>query len=364
MKLLLLFFSIFNQIISLNTKSLMNKEKIENIQCIYEELTDVKTKYGNYEIIENSNEKIEIIYNSERLKLIDVYNQYKVINFDDCIIFFYKQTSNDYLRIIKYNKGKLIYNKILDNKFIGKFDVIKYDEYYIFVSTTTDNKNNTIYQKQLEKSYLSQKNAIAIIFDENINIVDCELYGGELDDYFENIYFDKTKGLLYITGRKQQNSGYDFGNGGSGSFGYILLTLNSDLSIYNYCVFDYPIVNIEIEESTLMIYTSKEILTLNIDLSLQMSLKIDAECCFGMKMNNLYKALFTRRELKIYNYLKNKCVYIYKYPFFDEIEEVFCDSDYLYIKSDKKIVKAIFYNDTVSNKEYTYDYFNYQKVDE
>lgn len=364
MKLLVLFFSLFNQLISLNINKIDNQEEIQNIKCISEKITSLVTKYGSYEIIENNNDKIEIIYNSERLKLIDEYSHYKVINYDDCIIVFYKQTSNDYLRIIKYNKGKLIYNKTFDNKFIGDFDVIKYDEYFIFVSTVTENKNNTIFQQHLEKEYLSQKNAIVIIFDENINIIDCELYGGELDDYFENIYYDKAKGLVYIVGRKQQNSGHDFGNGGSGSFGYILLTLNSDLSIYNYCVFDYPIVNIEIEDSSLTIYTTQEILTLDMNFSLKMSLKIDDECCFGMKMNNLYKAIFARRELKIYNYLKNKCVYVYQYPFFNEIEEVFYDDDYLYIRENKQVVKAIFYNDNVSDKEYIYDYFNNQKVEE
>lgn len=364
MKILVLFFSLFNQIISLNTKPIDNQEKIQSIQCIYEQITDLTIKYGNYSIIENNNNRIEITYNGERLKLIDEYNQYKAINYDDCLIIFYKQTSNDYLRVIKYNKGKLIYNKIFDNKFIGNFDVIKYDEYYIFVSTVSEYENKTIFQKQYKKSYLLQKNAITIIFDENINIIDCELYGGELDDYFEKIYYDETKGLVFITGKKQQNSGYDFGNGGNGSLGYVLLTLNSDLSIQNYCIFNYPISNIEINESSLVVYTTKEIITLNTDLTLIMSLKIDDECCFGMKMNNLYNAVFTRRELKIYYYLKNKCVYTCQYPVITEVEEVFFDDDYLYLRNNKQIIKAIFYNDTVSNKEYIYDYFNNQEVEE
>lgn len=363
MKLLVLFFSLFNQTLSLKSKKIETQETIQNIQCIYQTIDELKIAYGNYNIIEK-NDNLEISYKGERLKLIDEYNQYKVINYDDYIIIFYKQTSNDYLRIIKYNKGKLMFNKVLDNKFIGKFDIIKYDEYYVFVSTVSEYENKIIADKQLEKSYLLQKNAITIIFDENINIIDCNLYGGELDDYFENIYYDKIKELLYIVGRKQQNSGYDFGNGGNGSLGYILLTLNSDLSIYNYCVFDNPIVNLEINDSSLMIYTTKEVLMLNTELSLQMSLKIDDECCFGMKMNNLYNAVFTRRELKIFNYLKNKCVYTYQYPFFNEIEEVFYDEDYLYISDNKQIVKAIFYNDTVSDKEYIYDYFDNQKVEE
>lgn len=366
MSILITIFSFLTTFLSFIQSSNVNYNEIQNIQCLYEINKNMTYNYNSYSIMERE-DKLEILYNNTRIKLVDNCFFYKIINDNETLIVTYMKTNNDYLHILKFSKGKNIFSKIINNKFINKFDIIEYNNNYLFISTINEYENDIIKLKILSKEYLLKNNAIAILFDNDFNIINCELFGGILDDYFETIYFEKYNEIVYITGRKKQNSGYDFGNGGNGSFGYIFLVLNDDLSIKNYLIFNNPIVNIEFEDGLITLSTTKDIFVLKTDFTLISSLKFDGECIFAMKMNKLYNAVFTRRELKIYDYSKGKCIYNDLYKFELEIDEIKVHNNYLYFFENKNeyeynnVVKTIFYNDTISNQTYIYDYFDETK---
>ena len=234
-----------------------NKKEI-NIESSFTEIDEIEYQYGNYKVIEINNNKIELLYNDSRIQLLNNIYHYKIIYDNEVLIVYYKNNINDYIYYIKYNKGKTVINNKIDNVFIGYFDVLNYYNNHILVTSIDKYENKIIKQKYEEKDYLLNINAIAIRLDSNIQIIDCEIYGGKLNDYFEKIYYDYSDEVIYITGKKDQLSGYDFGNGGNGTMGYILCVLDDNLEIKEYKIFNNQIINLELSENV-KVYTNKSL---------------------------------------------------------------------------------------------------------
>ncbi len=354
MKILVIFLYTFLSLFDCTSIENNNQAKEINMNCVYEEVASLEYIYDNYKIIERDN-KIDVLYKDNRIILIENVKQYKVLSKDDTITIFKKYFDSNYVEIYKFNKGKIILNKLIDNQFIGNFDVIYYKNKYLFISSINEYENIVIKHTYSLKQHLQEINGIVLLFNDELEIINCKIYGGILDDYFYKIYYDDYDEIVYITGRKDQESGYDFGFGGNGTYGYILLSLTSDLEINNYCLFKNEIKNIEIKEK-LTIYTIYEIFSLNFDLTMVSSLKFDSECVFGMSMNQKLYAIFTRRELKIYDFKQNRCLDIYEYKVIEEVMNIELIRDYLLVQSNNnKYYKMIFYNDLLSDRTFIYD---------
>lgn len=356
MNVLMLLFSLFSSLLNNN---FINEEV--NMECTYQIIDEEKYVYGNYEVIKRD-DKLEILYNNVRLRLINNVFHYKVILEDDNLNIFLLTSNNDYLHIYNFKKGNYNYYKLINNKFINKFDIIKYNENYLFVSTIDQYENNIIINKYNSKDYLFKNNGIIILFDKNFNIINCEIYGGELNDCFENIYFDSYDETIYITGWKDQNSGYDFGNGGNGVIGYILLKIDEKLNIINYLVFNNNIVNVQIYDRNINLFTNLDLFVLDNDLNKLSSLKFDYHCIFGKQISKYWVAYFNQTELKIYDIVKNKCINTLPYLFSDSINEIIVEDYYLYLKDKNNIYKCLFYNNLYSDRLFIYDDFDIKDI--
>ena len=350
MKLLFLLFSFVNII--------NNKIKIE---CVYEQLEEIKYVYGDYSIFEREND-IEILYKNQRLDLLDCKFNYKAIYDNDVLTIFYKFSNNDYLNINKYSKGKLSSSIKVDNKFIGVFDILYYKSNYIFVSSVLEYENQIISSYVYSKDHLQEKNGIILVFDSNLKIINCAVYGGVLNDVFQNINIDPYDESIYITGYKDQNSGYDFGNGGNGNKGYLLIEIDLNLDIKNYLVLKEEIKTIEFNDY-LTIYSNNYIYLLNDDLLLVSSLKLASDCVFGYKMTNNYYAVFNQNNLKIYDYNKKELIDTYYFDEIGGIDEVSIENDFVYLKVQDKLYKTFYYDKSLQNKVFNYDIKELEDMD-
>ena len=191
MKILLLIFSFLNYFnIDLNKKDV-------NLKSNFEEVDYVETKYGDYTILESQN-KVEILYENNRLILVNNIYHYKITNHNEVLTLFYKNNKNDYIRVYKFNKGKLSIEKQIDNKFNGVFDVIYYRNTYILVSSISEQENSIIINELASKPYLEKINSIIIQLNDDLKIMACKIYGGSLNDHFDHIYYDYNNDYIYI----------------------------------------------------------------------------------------------------------------------------------------------------------------------
>lgn len=354
MKVLILLFSIFNFF-----NNDFNKKEI-NLKGKFEIIENIEIAYDDYYVIENGN-KIEILYNSNRILLINNVFCYRVTYDNEVLTIFYKNNKNDYIKVYKYNKGKQVVNKQINNKFIDEFDVIYYRNTYILVTSVEEYEDEIISLEHNSKDYLQNMNAIIVQLNQDINIISCKIYGGKLNDRFEKIYYDYNNDLIYITGKKDQFSGFDFGNGGNGKVGYILCAVNDRLDIVDYRIFENQIKNLEISKN-IKIYTNFDFFVLNADLSVISSLIFDSESVFSMAMDKWWVATFTRRELKIYDFNKNCIIQIYEYKDIYEVDEVRIIDDKLILLSKENILKGFFYNDIFSDSYFVYDDLQVDKL--
>lgn len=324
-----------------------------NIECVYEELSQIEYIYDEYKVLEREDD-IEILYKDERIDLLNCKYNYKILYKDEILIVFYKFSNNDYLNIKKYSKGKNIITKTINNKFVNTFDVLQYKTNYIFVSSITDYENEEILSLKQEKDYLLKRDAVIIVFDEKLEIINFNLLGGVLNDYFSKIYIDEYDESLYIVGAKEQNTGYDFGYGGNGVSGYLLVNIDHNLQITNYLVFDEPIKNLEFKEN-IYIYTLNYIYMFDYDLNIISSLKLASECVFGYEMSNNCIAIFSQNNLKIYDYNKNIVLDTYNFDNFNGVDLVEIKENYVYLRVRDTIYKAVFYDSFLENKKFIYD---------
>ena len=323
-----------------------------NINCKYEELHCIEFIYGDYKIVERE-EDIEVLYKNERVEILNCKYNYKIIYDNEILTIFYKISNNDYLHIHKYSKGKSTSN-VINNKFINTFDVVSYKNNYLFVSSITEYENKDLISIKNEKNYLNKRDAVILLLDSNLQIINCNVYGGILNDYFTNIYIDDYNENIYITGIKEQNSGYDFGYGGNGVNGYFLIQIDEQLQIIDQLIFDESIKNIEFKEN-IIIYTLFHVFLFDYDLNLISSLKLAQESFFGYKMSTNYYAMFNQNNVKIYDYNRNIVVGEYNYSYFGGVEAVEIKGDYVYLRSKDIIYKAIFYNNSLCGKQFIYD---------
>lgn len=329
-----------------------NKKEL-NMKCQYEDVSEIKYEYGNYSIIEHNN-KIEILYSDVRIELFNNIYHYKIIHIDDSLVVFYKNNKNDYINVYKFDKGKYSLNSKIKNKLIGSFDVILYNNTYLIVSTISEYEDDIIYSNYLAKAYLEKNNAIIIKLDNNFEIINCNILGGKLNDGFEQIYFDYDNELIYVAGKKDQNSGFDFGNGGNGNKGYVFCEINEDLELEKYLVFNNYITNVEIDEK-IRIFTTNEFFLINFNFSVISTLLFDSQSCFGVGMDKSWVAIFMQTEVKFYDYNKNDVVDIYKYQAINDLQKIVIINDYFLLKDGDLIIKAYFYNDLFSDKMFIYD---------
>jgi len=347
MKLLMLFFSFINFF-----SSDFNKKEAD-IKSSYELVSSIEYIFDKYVVIER-NEKIEIMYNESRIDLINNIYHYEVIHFDDTLVVFYKNTKNDYVNILKYSKGKFASNYLIENKLKGVFDVVYINNSYILVSTIDEYENDIIYNEYLCKTYLQKQNGIILQLDNNFKILECKIYGGELNDCFEKIYFDYQNEIVYISGKKDQNTGYDFGNGGNGVSGYILCVIDDNLDLVDYIILDNRITNVEISEK-IRIFTVFDCFLVNEDLSAISSLSFESESLFGVGMGKSWVAIFMRAEVKFYDFDRNILLCEYQYQDIEDLQRVEIIDDYLIIQGTGVIARGVFYNDLFSEKIFIYD---------
>ena len=78
------------------------------------------------------------------------------------------------------------------------------------------------------------------MIDFNLKLIECNIYGGELNDYFTRIHCNDYDETIFVSGAKDQNSGYDFGYGGNGVKGYFVIQINEKLDILDLLVFVVP----------------------------------------------------------------------------------------------------------------------------
>lgn len=342
MKLLILFFSLF---FSFNQKLNINSE--------YEEQGFIEYVYGDY-ILHEKQEELELYYNGEKIESIRIPLYYKIIFEDKILTIFYKTHINDYINVKEYSKGKISNSTKINNKLCNSFDIIKYNDEYFLVSTIFEYENEIVKESLNEKEYLSQKNGIILILDNEYKIKSSKIYGGKLDDQFNNLYLNERTETLYITGIKEQNSGFDFGYGGNGVKGYLLIKCDINLNIIEYVIFDDVIENIEINQE-IIIYTKTNMFLLDYDLNVISSLKFSLGCIFGSKLNNECFVIFYQNNLKIYDFNKNILLSTYNYPFSDSINQIDIINNYVYLRDDLKIYKSVFYDNKFNNYKFIYD---------
>ena len=334
----------------LNLFSLMfNKIDIE---CKYEEIDVIEYTYDDYKLIERE-EDIEIVYKNERLEIIKCKDNYKVLYENDVLTIFYKLANNDYLHINKYSKGKIT-SEIIDNKFVNSFDVIIYKNNYLFVSSVIEYENDQLKKLKNQKEYLKERDAVILLIDFNLRLIECNIYGGELNDYFTRIHCNDYDETIFVSGVKDQNSGYDFGYGGNGVKGYFVIQINEQFDIIDLLVFDDSINNIEFKEN-IIIYTLYHIFLFDYDLKLISSLKLAQESIFGCKMFSNYYACFSPYNLKIYDYDKNVLIDSYDYSSLGGVNDVKIDGNYIYLKARDKLYKTIFFDNSLMDKQFIYD---------
>lgn len=350
MKIVLLIASLFTLINSLVNKE-VNSYNLFNIECNYTIEQSNEVSNGLYSLNKRQLD-YEIKYNNSRIQLVDSLD-IKYFFIDDQLFVFYLNDSC-YLVVQKYKKGILYNTIVVDNIFIKGFDVINDRNKFIFVSNVNKIENELILNAYNQKQYLKEINGVCILIDSDLNINNVCLYGGLLNDYFENIYYDSYNELVYIKGYKEQESGYDFGMGGNGKYGYFLLLLNDDLSINNYILFDYNIINVEFCNNTI-VYLDNCIFTLSGDLNVISTLKFTPGCVFGLYMFDYYYAIFYRNKLKIYDYRLNEVVGQYEYEFSNNVKDISCDGNYIILKDDINVYKGVFYDNWCEDFTFIYD---------
>lgn len=346
MNLLLVIFSFI-----LNINDIFTKKAVE-MDCIYETVSEIEYEYNNFKVLKNDYESY-VYYNNELIYTQNNCYQTKYLKNDKYFIIVNKILQTGSISFIEFNmKGDLVSNKILDDFFIGDFDVIVDDENYIVVGTIKESSNEAVNNKLLEKDYLKEENSIVIKFNINTEEVDYNIFGGQLNDRFSKIYlFDNN---YYITGYKDTNSGYDFGYGGYNEKGYFICKLSKELILYNYAILEDEVINVEFDEF-INVFLNNQIYCLNYQLNHEKGVKFDLQSIFMTMIDKDLVAFYTKNSLKIYDIKKSSFIDECNYPFNLEVNEVIHTEKCVFLKNYEEILKVVFFDNSNENRVFNFE---------
>lgn len=346
MNLLLVIFSFI-----LNINDIFTKKAVE-MDCIYETVSEIEYEYNNFKVLKNDYESY-VYYNNELIYTQNNCYQTKYLTSDKYFIIVNKILQTGSISFIEFNmKGDLVNNKILDDFFIGDFDVILDDENYIVVGTIKESSNEVVNNKLLEKDYLKEENSIVIKFNINTEEVDYNIFGGQLNDRFSKIYlFDNN---YYITGYKDTNSGYDFGYGGYNEKGYFICKLSKELILYNYAILEDEVINVEFDEF-INVFLNNQIYCFNYQLNHEKGVKFDLQSIFMTMIDKNLVAFYTKNSLKIYDIKKSSFIDECNYPFNLEVNEVIHTEKYVFLKNYEDIYKVVFFDNSNENRVFNFE---------
>lgn len=346
MNLLLVIFSFI-----LNINDIFTKKAVE-MDCIYETVSEIEYEYNNFKVLKNDYES-HVYYNNELIYTQNNCYQTKYVTSDKYFIIVNKILQTGSISFIEFNmKGDLVSNKILDDFFIGDFDVIVDDENYIVVGTIKESSNEVVNNKLLEKDYLKEENSIVIKFNINTEEVDYNIFGGQLNDRFSKIYlFDNN---YYITGYKDTNSGYDFGYGGYNEKGYFICKLSKELILYNYAILEDEVINVEFNEF-INVFLNNQIYCLNYQLNHEKGVKFDFQSIFMTMIDKNLVAFYTKNSLKIYDIKKSSFIDECNYPFNLEVNEVIHTEKCVFLKNYEDIYKVVFFDNSNENRVFNFE---------
>lgn len=360
MKLLLLTCSLFLTLFNYTPKSPIKMD------CLAEEVETIDYKFNSFTVKEYQ-EINELYYKGEKVSTFSNSYINKYFEDDKYFYIFSKPSYKSNIKILVYSKdkGKLFQERTINNIFIGPMDVILDDDNFIIVSSVEDLKIDRFINAFTEKEYLDKVNGVIFKYNIYDNITDCNIFGGRLDDLFYKIYKDETS--YYVTGIKDQESGGDFGNGGNSSDGgnkgkgYLLVRLNKNFSTFTYKVFKEEIKSLEISDK-IYCFTNKHMYTFDYGLNQELGLKFASDCIFGKNMFNYMVAVFTRSNLNIYDYKKNKLIDKYDFKFDNSITDVIYLDNELYLLNNDIKYKTIFYDKKYQDFTFIYDNINDSKI--
>ena len=346
MNLLLVIFSFI-----LNINDIFTKKAVE-MDCIYETVSEIEYEYNNFKVLKNDYESY-VYYNNELIYTQNNCYQTKYLTNDKYFIIVNKILQTGSISFIEFNmKGDLVSNKILDDFFIGDFDVILDDENYIIVGTIKESSNEVVNNKLLEKDYLKEENSIVIKFNINTEEVYYNIFGGQLNDRFSKIYlFDNN---YYITGYKDTNSGYDFGYGGYNEKGYFICKLSKELILYNYAILEDEVINVEFDEF-INVFLNNQIYCLNYQLNHEKGVKFDLQSIFMTMIDKYLVAFYTKNSLKIYDIIKSSFIDECNYPFNLEVNEVIHTEKCVFLKNYEEILKVVFFDNSNENRVFNFE---------
>ena len=345
MKTIMLLLTSFVNVLNINNNI--------DIYCDYETLSEESFIYDDY-TLNDDQQVVEIIYKEEVLYR---FNKclYKVFLIDKELYVFFKTVEYDTIRVLRFTKNKYTEN-IINQNFISDFDVIVNNDNFIIVGTVEELNVDLFAPFINDKNYLKQKNAIIMEYNFYDGILKANVLGGILNDSFTKIYKDK---VYYVVGKKDQNSGYDFGNGGENGTGYIVCKLDNNLKLMDYLVFDEEVKNVFIKENKLFVFCINYLYCFdNVALKLYNSLKFASSCVFGHIIDENLVGILSQSQVKIYDYVQNYCLDSYEYQFSESVNEVFIYNDYIYLQDYDNTYKCLFYD-----KKYESVVFNYDNND-
>lgn len=280
MNFLLLFLSFFN----FTSNNFIDKE-IEYKNEIY--------RSGDYYVIDDDD---YFLYNENTLiNDYDMNTNIQVLNCNNKTYVF--SIGDKHLKVEEYDKGfKLIKEVIYDDWFIKEFNVYFENNKIYFVGGIYNYFSKTL--MNIKENYFNGVDAIIFTLDNNLDFEEVKIYGGYLDESFDQCYFFKNN--LYLSVRKDALTGGDFGYGGIDDT-YAICILNKKLDLVNYIILKHEIIfDIKIDDY-IYVATNYNAYILDFELKLKSSIKFVFESILSHITVNNSVVMFGQTEGKIYN---------------------------------------------------------------
>ncbi|HQC89576.1 MAG TPA: hypothetical protein PLO54_03765 [Bacilli bacterium] len=234
----------------------------------------------------------------------------------DCLLFYYH---DEYLRLTVYDRGgnKLYDGVLFDNPVTARWDVCCGN--YIYVAGGVSRYTDERFISAAEGKALGGEDAFLARFDDEYNLIDVAVFGGEKNERFSAVCANGES--VFLAGHKVPGGGGDFGNGGRYVDTVFVVSLDDELNISESRVLASTdkIVSLRYYKDRLFLVLSRRVYKFDDDLNTlhreDLEEKVIAACFSGI--NRL--ALFAADEGYIYNTYTFVREYVFTYPSADAI---------------------------------------------
>lgn len=319
-------------LIALNFLNVFNYQIIKQEEIKYEEIIYQDEDY----IIYNDNSEIKLkTTNDEWIRDLNVQGQIDAFLINNKL-YILNYDNGKFKGIIYGRDGKLIKEILVFENPIHNYKII-YDKYFYLVGSISYLSSDNL--KYCVREGLLERNGIILKFDNELEIIDGKLYGGELNDEFFDIC--SIGEFLIVAGKKDVLTSGDFGNGGKNDGDIFLAKFSLDLELINFVIINdnSKIIGLDYFKDYIYFCSSKYIYKLDSDLNFINSNELQDQA--------MYFILAYFNKLVVVS--KNN-IYLYDIFTFEKIETLDVIEEIKEIKEFKNILYVL------TDKYYYYDF--------